>query len=142
MGEQKWRALDHCKTGTHNGAVIDQEADAVSSIEQGSFEWIIVKDSECVEVNTTDAQVAVQLQVAIQVAIAAVVAILTSNVNHGEIVAEEMTALLGTKQRNNQKTVIEGSINVKVNTTDVDVALNIQVAIQVLIAIFVSLLSS
>ncbi|MDK8210367.1 spore coat protein, partial [Bacillus subtilis] len=120
----------------------DQDADAVSSIEQQSFEWIIVKDSECVEVNTTDAQVAIQLQVAIQVAIAAVVAILTSNVNQGEIVAEEMTALLGTKQRNSQKTVIEGSINVKVNTTDADVALNIQVAIQVLIAIFVSLLSS
>src|SRR6478752_1427081 len=138
MGEQKWRALDHCKTGTHNGAVIDQDAEAASSIEQQSFEWIIVKDSECVEVNTTDAQVAIQLQVAI----AAVVAILTSNVNQGEIVAEEMTALLGTKQRNSQKTVIEGSINVKVNTTDADVALNIQVAIQVLIAIFVSLLSS
>ncbi|MES9759325.1 spore coat protein [Priestia megaterium] len=33
-------------------------------------------------------------------------------------------------------------MNVKVNTTDADVALNIQVAIQVLIAIFVSLLSS
>lgn len=142
MGEQKWRALDHCKIGTHNGAVIDQEADAVSSVEQESFEWIIVKDSEGVEVNTTDAQVAIQLQVAIQVAIAAVVAILTSNVNQGEVVAEEMTALLGTKQRNSQKTVIEGSVNVKVNTTDADIALNIQVAIQVLIAIFVSLLSS
>ncbi|KLV28992.1 spore coat protein [Priestia megaterium] len=141
MGEQKWRALDHCKTGTH-GAAIDQDADAVSSIEQESFEWIIVKDSECVEVNTTDAQVAIQLQVAIQVAIAAVVAILTSNVNEGEIVAEEMTALLGTRQRNNQKTVIEGSINVKVKTTDVDIAANIQVAVQVLIAIFISLLST
>ncbi|WP_374187730.1 spore coat protein (plasmid) [Priestia aryabhattai] len=142
MGEQKWRALDHCTTKTHNGAVINQEADAVSSVEQESFEWIIVKDSEGVTVNTTDAQVAIQLQVAIQVAIAAVVAILTSNVNQGEIVAEEMTALLGTRQRNSQKTVIEGSINVTVNTTDVDVAANIQVAIQVLIAIFISLLSS
>lgn len=142
MDEQKWRALDHCKTGTHNGAVIDQEADKVSSIEQGSFEWIIVKDSECVEVNTTDAQVAVQLQLAIEVAIAAVVAILTSNVNQGEIVAQEMSALLGTRQRNNQKTVIEGSINVKVKTLDADAALNIQVAIEVLIAIFISLLSS
>ncbi|KQU16203.1 spore coat protein [Bacillus sp. Leaf75] len=142
MGEQKWKALDHCKTGTHNGAVIDQEADKVSSIEQESFEWIIVKDSECVEVKTTDAQVAAQLQVAIEVAIAAVVAILTSNVNQGEIVAQEMTALLGTRQRNSQKTVIEGSINVTVNTTDVDVAANIQVAIHVLIAIFISLLSS
>ncbi|MCG0050094.1 MULTISPECIES: spore coat protein [Priestia] len=142
MGEQKWRALDHCTTKTHNGAVINQEADAVSSVEQESFEWIIVKDSEGVTVNTTDAQVAIQLQVAIQVAIAAVVAILTSNVNQGEIVAEEMTALLGTRQRNSQKTVIEGSINVTVNTTDVDFAANIQVAIQVLIAIFISLLSS
>ncbi|CAI8948090.1 spore coat protein X [Priestia megaterium] len=142
MGEQKWRALDHCTTKTHNGAVINQEADAVSSVEQESFEWIIVKDSEGVTVNTTDAQVAIQLQVAIQVAIAAVVAILTSNVNQGEVVAEEMTALLGTRQRNSQKTVIEGSINVTVNTTDVDVAANIQVAIQVLIAIFISLLSS
>nr|WP_274495765.1 spore coat protein [Priestia megaterium] len=54
----------------------------------------MVKDSEGVTVNTTDAQVAIQLQVAIQVAIAAVVAILTSNVNQGEV-AEEMTALLG-----------------------------------------------
>ena len=78
MGEQKWRALDHCKTGTHNGAVIDQDAEAASSIEQQSFEWIIVKDSECVEVNTTDAQVAIQLQVAIQVAVQALIAVFVS----------------------------------------------------------------
>ncbi|NGY87893.1 hypothetical protein F6Y05_32810 [Bacillus megaterium] len=34
---------------------------------------------------------------------------------------------------------MEGSINVKVKTLDADIALNIQVAIQVLIAIFVFL---
>ncbi|MEK1833467.1 hypothetical protein AAAC51_44785 [Priestia megaterium] len=42
---KKWRALDHCDD-KNNGAVIDQEANAVSSAKQESFEWIIVKDSE------------------------------------------------------------------------------------------------
>lgn len=141
MSKKKWRALDHCDKEKNN-ANVNQEADAVSAVDQESYEWIIVKDSEGVKVNTTDTQVAVQLQVAIQIAIAAVVSILTSNANEGEVVAEEMTALLGTRQRNSQKTVIENSKNVTVTTTDADVSVNIQVAIQALIAVFVSLLSS
>jgi len=138
MGEKKWRALDHCEFGT-NGAVIDQDADAVSSVNQGSFEWIVVKDSEGVKVDTTDTQIATQVQAATQTAIAIITATLVGNVQ-GRVIAEELNAILKTNQRNSQKTVIEGSKNVRVSTTDTDIATHTQVAIQTLTSVITALL--
>lgn len=138
MGEKKWRALDHCDFG-NNGAVIDQDADAVSSIGQESFEWIIVKDSEGITVDTVDTQVAAHLQIATQTAVATILALLVGNVQ-GQVIAEELNAILKTKQRNAQKTVIEGSKNIRVSTTDTDVAANIQIATQTLAATLIAIL--
>jgi spore coat protein X len=138
MGEKKWRALDHCEFGT-NGAVIDQDPNAVSSVDQGSFEWIIVKDSEGVKVDTTDTQIVTQVQTAIQTATAIITATLVGNVQ-GRVIAEELNAILKTNQRNSQKTVIEGSKNVRVSTADTDVATHTQTAIQALTSIITATL--
>ncbi|MCY9017526.1 spore coat protein [Priestia megaterium] len=138
MGEKKWRALDHCDFGD-NGAIIDQDADAVSSIKQGSFEWIVVKDSEGVTVNTVDTQVAANVQAAVQTAIGIITATLVGNVQ-GQVIAQELNAILKTDQRNTQKTVIEGSKNIRVTTTDTDIAANVQTAVQTLTAVITAIL--
>ncbi|MEC1069983.1 spore coat protein [Priestia megaterium] len=139
MGEKKWRALDHCEFG-NNGAAIDQDADAVSSLDQGSFEWIIVKDSEGVTVDTVDTQAAAQLQFAVQGALAIIFTLLAGNVQ-GKIITQELNALLKTNQKNTQKTVIEGSKNITVSTVDTDVAANIQLTAQTVIAALIALVA-
>jgi spore coat protein X len=55
LSEKKWKALDDCDT-KGNQADVMQEAEQVVSTKQQSFEWIIIRDSEGVEVHTTDTQ--------------------------------------------------------------------------------------
>ena len=139
MSEKKWRALDHCDNDNQNEADVLQEADQSVSSEQESFEWIIVKDSEDVEVRTTDTQVAVSLQLGIQVAIAVVLSVTIGDSDQSKAVVQDFKQFLKTKQRNSQKTVIEGSKHIKVTTTDTDLAVNIQALLQILLAIVAKL---
>ncbi|MCE4092664.1 spore coat protein [Priestia megaterium] len=133
---------NHFEDESKEDAVIEQEPDALSFVDQESTELIWIKDSCDIEVTTTDAQVAVQLQVAIQVALGLVISILSSNVANSEIIAQDLMAHANLEQTNKQKIVIVNSKDVKITTTDADVAVNLQVVVQVLIAIFVSLLST
>lgn len=140
MSEKKWRALDHCNDNHNtNSTDVLQEADQFVSTEQKSFEWIIVKDSEDVEVHTTDTQVAVSLQLGIQAAIAVVLSITVGDSNQSKAIVQDLKQFMKTKQKNTQKTVIEGSKHVKVTTTDTDLAVNIQALLQILLAIVVKL---
>ncbi len=136
MVGRNWRALDHCDDYR---STIDadkvQEASQVVGTKQESFEWIIVRDSEDVKVHTTDTQVAVSLQLAIQAAIAAVLSITIGDNDQGRAVSQDLKQFMKTKQRNSQKTVIEGCKHVYVHTTDTDVAVNIQAMLQILVAI-------
>lgn len=140
MKEKEWRALDHCDNhcGQENEDVV-QEGEQVVSNKQQSFEWIIVKDSEGVDVQTTDTQAAVSLQLGIQAAIAAVISVTIGDTDQGKSVAQDIQQFISTKQRNVQKTIIEKSKNVKVTTTDTDLAVNIQAMLQILVAIVVKL---
>jgi spore coat protein X len=135
---EKWKALDSCAK-KDNKADVMQEADQVVESKQQSFEWIIVKDSECVDVHTTDTQVAISLQAAIQVAIAIVISITIGDSDKGNAVVQDLKQIFKTKQRNNQKTVVIGSKDVKVTTTDTQVAVNIQALLQILVAIVAKL---
>ncbi|MCM3790692.1 spore coat protein [Domibacillus sp. 8LH] len=139
MSEKKWRALDHCDDDKQKDADVLQEGDQSVSNDQESFEWIIVKDSEDVEVQTTDTQAAVSLQLGIQVAIAVVLSITVGDSNQTKAVVQDLKQFIKTKQKNTQKTVIEGSKHVKVTTTDTDLAVNIQALLQILLAIVVKL---
>jgi spore coat protein X len=133
---------NHFEDESKEEAVIEQEPDAFSFVDQESTELIWIKDSCDIEVTTTDTQVAVQLQVAIQVALGVVISILSSNVANSEVIAQDLLAHANLEQTNKQKIVIVNSKDVKITTTDADVAVNIQVAVQALIAVFVSVLSS
>lgn len=137
--EKKWRAMDHCDTDKGKDATVSQEADQKLVTKQQSYEWIIIKDSECIDVHTTDTQIAVSLQAGLQAAIAAIISISIGDSERGNAVAQDIKQVLKTKQRNTQKTIIEGSKNVEVRTTDTDIAVNIQALLQILVTLVAKL---
>lgn len=139
MSEKKWKALEHCDFDKKNNATVSQEADQINVAKQSSYEWIIVKDSECVEVTTTDTQLAIALQAALQIAIAVVISITVGDSDRGKSVVQDLKQFIRTKQSNTQKTIIKGSKGIKVTTTDTQVAVNIQALLQVLAAIVAKL---
>ena len=139
MSKNHWRALDHCDNNGNNNADVDQFGEQFVSNKQQSFEWIIVRDSEDIEVTTTDTQAALSLQLGIQAAIAAVLSVTIGDTDQGKAVAQDMKQFIKTKQRNVQKTIIEGSRNITVTTTDTDLAVNIQALLQILVTLVAKL---
>ena len=135
----KWKALDHCDDNDLNNADVQQNGAQVVSTKQQSYEWIVVKNSEGVDIQTTDTQAALSLQLGIQAAIAAVITITLGDTDQARAVAQDMKQFIKTKQQNVQKTIIEGSKNVKVTTTDTDLAVNIQAMLQVLVSLVAKL---
>lgn len=138
----KFEKKDHgcCDNKCGNGADgIFQDAVQKSDIGQGSDELIIIRDSCEISVTTTDTQIALSLQVALQVAIAVVINIAILD----EVQADDITQTLLQKsaisQLNRQKILIEGSQQVTVATQDTDVAISIQLLIQLLVAVVVQL---
>jgi spore coat protein X len=118
---------------------ISQEADQVSETWQSSDESIVVKDSHRVSVQTTDTQAAVNLQIALQAAIAAVISITIFDSDQAENVTQDLFQSIQVRQANRQRILIEDSENVCVTTTDTDVSVNIQVLLQVLLALVAKL---
>ena len=118
-------------------AEVVQEADQLSLIDQESNELIWIKDSCDITVHTTDTQAAIAIQVAIQVAIAVVVRITIGDTAQNDGVFQDLLQLSDIEQTNKQKIYIENSKDVEITTTDTDVVLNIQLLLQVLVAIIV-----
>lgn len=139
MSNNQWRALDHCNNSGNGNADVDQFGEQFVSNKQQSYEWIIVKDSEDIQVTTTDTQAALSLQLGIQAAIAAVLSVTIGDTDQGKAVAQDMKQFIKTKQRNVQKTIIEGSRNITVTTTDTDLAVNIQALLQILVTLVAKL---
>lgn len=139
MEKKKWRALDHCDEPSSNDKDVDQDGKQVVSTKQQSYERIIVKDSEGVEIQTTDTQAAISLQLGIQAAIAAVISVTIGDSDQGRAVTQDLNQFIKTKQRNVQTTIVEGSRNISVTTTDTDLAVNIQAMLQILVAIVAKL---
>ncbi|WP_332457830.1 spore coat protein [Tumebacillus avium] len=131
-----WSALDsNSRHPLCNEDEVVQEAAQVSKTLQKSEEVIIIRDSFGVDVKTTDTQAAVNLQVALQLAIAVVLSLTIADSDRAEAVTQDLLQKVQVKQVNKQRTVIENSRNVEVITTDTDVAANIQVLVQVLLAL-------
>jgi len=127
----------HESFGESFDAEVVQEADQLSLIDQESNELIWIKDSCDITVHTTDTQAAIAIQVAIQVAIAVVVRITIGDTAQNDGVFQDLLQLSDIEQTNKQKVYIENSKDVEITTTDTDVVLNIQLLLQVLVAIIV-----
>ncbi|GAE33486.1 spore coat protein [Halalkalibacter akibai] len=119
--------------------VFTQEADQLNKTLQRSEELIMVKDSCDVTVSSTDTKAAVSLQASLQAAIALVISVSVASADQAERITQELLQTTKTKQVTIQKTVIENSKNVDVTTTDTQVGVNIQLLLQILLALLVNL---
>lgn len=115
------------------------DADQTTEIDQMSHEIIIIRDSCDITVETTDTQVAASLQGALQVAISVVVNITIADSDRAEKVTQELLEMSQIRQTNRQRLEIINSRTVDVTTTDTDVAISLQVMLQILVALFAQL---
>ena len=116
-----------------------EEAIQADEIDQVSEEYIEIVDSADVQVTTTDTKAALSIQAALQAAIVVVVSISIADSEKADRVAQELFQKSSVKQVNKQETVIRNSRNVTVTTTDTDIAVNVQILLQILLALLVKL---
>ncbi|TSB47108.1 spore coat protein [Alkalicoccobacillus porphyridii] len=138
--EKKWSALDPraCHPMDREGDLV-QEANQVNKTVQLSEEYILIKDSCDVTVNSTDTKAALSLQASLQTAIALVISISIADSEKAEKITQELLQSSKVKQLTYQKTVVENSKKVDVTTTDTQIAVNIQLLLQILLALLVKL---
>ena len=134
---RRWSALDPRSAHPLDNDTNDLEG-VIDNIQQ-SFEQIIVIDSADVEVTSTDTQAAISLQAAIQAAIVLVISISIADSQRAERLTQDLLARVRTQQVNRQQTIIENSRGVRITTTDTDLAVNIQLLLQILLALVVRL---
>ncbi|WP_227935010.1 spore coat protein [Alkalihalobacillus deserti] len=137
--EPSWSALDPQACHPSENAAVEQEAVQVDKTLQFSEEYIFIKDSCDVTVSSTDTKAAVSLQASLQAAIALVISISVASSDQAEQITQELLQSTKTKQLNYQKTVIENSRNVDITTTDTQIGVNIQLLLQILLALLVNL---
>ncbi|MBO9128627.1 spore coat protein [Bacillus sp. 165] len=139
----RWQALntnaEHPISAFFNDdATIEQQA--AQNVVEGQFsrEKIYISDSLDINVSTTETQVAVALQAALQIAIAIVIniAVLSSDA-HAEDFTHDLLQNTKIVQSNRQNIIIKNSRSVTVSTVDTDVAVSIQLLLQVLLALLI-----
>ncbi|MBJ8080990.1 spore coat protein [Bacillus cereus group sp. N14] len=116
-----------------------EEAIQTDEIDQISEEYIEIVDSADVQVTTTDTKAALSIQAALQAAIVVVVSVSIADSEKADKITQELFQKSSIKQINRQKTFIKNSRNVTVTTTDTDIAVNIQILLQILLALLVKL---
>ncbi|WP_251637855.1 spore coat protein [Sporosarcina sp. NCCP-2716] len=143
--EEEWCALDPSANhpcnpcGSSDNGDITNTANVLSDIDQSSHELIVIRDSCDVTVSTSDTQIAVSLQAALQVAIAVVVNITIADSARAEKVTQELLERAQIRQANYQRLIIVNSRGVDVTTTDTDVAISLQLLLQILVALVAQL---
>jgi spore coat protein X len=120
-------------------AEIAQDADQFTAEFQESEEVIIIRDSVNIFVHTTETQAAVSLQLALQLAIALVIKITILDSDDSDSVVQDLLQHFDSEQKNLQNILIENSKDVKVTTTDTDIAASLQVMLEALLAIVAKL---
>jgi spore coat protein X len=102
---------------------------------QDSDEVIIIRDSHNVTVQTTDTQVAINLQTSLQLILSLLITISIADSEKADRVTQDLSQHLIVKQKNKQKIIIEKSRDVTITTTDTDISANIQALLQAILAI-------
>ncbi|MES1039465.1 MULTISPECIES: spore coat protein [Peribacillus] len=143
--ERSWSALDSASRHPLSGFCndddtrISQEAIQENNQVQLSEELIYIKDSCNVNVTSTDVKAALSLQAALQAAIAVIVSISIADADNAEKITQELIQSSNVKQITRQKTIVENSRDIDITTTDAQIALNIQLLLQLLLALIVEI---
>lgn len=138
-GGSGWSALEGSSHPAFNAVRENQVAKQKEETVQYSEETIFVCDSADIEVNTTSIKAALSVQAALQAAIVLVLTIAIGRSAEAESIAQELFQKSSIKQINRQRTVIKNSRNVKIDVSDTEIAINIQVLIELLLALLVEL---
>lgn len=136
---KRWSALDPeaCHPMQFGGDT--QFAGQFNKTVQTSEEYILISNSCDINVSTTDTKAAVSLQAALQAAIVLVISISLAGSTEVEELTQDLLQTAKIRQQTFQKTVIENSRGVDVTTTDTQAAVNLQVLLQILLALIVRL---
>ncbi|HLT55247.1 MAG TPA: spore coat protein [Bacillota bacterium] len=118
-------------------ATFSQEADQYSFMDQESAELIWVRESCNINVTSRDTQAAVSLQAALQVAIGLVLSISILDGDKREKVTQELLQYSNITQTNRQKIFICNTKDANVTTRDTDIAINVQLLLQILLTLVV-----
>ncbi|MFD6441264.1 spore coat protein [Peribacillus sp. NPDC060186] len=142
--DRSWSALDSASNHPLSGfcnddTQIEQEARQDNSQVQLSEELIYIKDSCNVNITSTDVKAALSLQAALQAAIAVIVSISIADGDNAERITQELIQSSNVRQITRQKTIVENSRDIDVTTTDAQIALNIQLLLQLLLALIVEI---
>ena len=141
--DRTWSALDsgsrHPLFCDNDQNAIEQEARQLNSEVQISEELIFIKDSCNVDVTSTDVKAALSLQAALQAAIAVIVSISIADGDRADRITQDLLQSSRIKQITRQKTIVENSRDIEITTTDAQIALNIQLLLQLLLALIVEL---
>lgn len=106
---------------------------------QGIYQLVVVKHSENVEISLTNIQALINLQFALQLAIELILSVsLLTTAQNGRVI-QDLTEVTHSSQRTVSTIVVENSRNVTVNETTADIAANVQLLLQVLLAIVAKL---
>lgn len=118
---------------------LNLSAEQINKEIQLSEELIHIINSCDVTVSTTDTKATLSLQASLQAAIALIITISIADSAQAERITQDLLQTSKTKQQTIQKVVISDSQGVNVTTTDTQIALNIQVLLQILLALIVKL---
>ncbi|MEN8701563.1 spore coat protein [Bacillus infantis] len=138
-----WNALD--PSSSHPMGIFDSSDRDVKDVVQGtnmgqfSRESIVLKNCLNVEVNSSETQVAASLQAALVVAIVIVINISIADGGQAERITEDLLQFTQINQSNRQSVYIENAKDCTVNLEDTQVALTLNLLIQVLLALVVEL---
>jgi len=136
-----WSALDPASEHPLSRYFKEDGQNAVQQVKdiQINEELIFINNSLDVDVHTTDTKIALSLVAALNAAISLVLNLsVASNCNVEEI-KQNLYQSAGIRQVSVQKTIIENSRNVKVETTDTQVAINIQLLLLILLSLLINL---
>ncbi|RYG74322.1 spore coat protein [Lentibacillus lipolyticus] len=118
-------------------ATVSQDGDQYAFMDQESAEMIWVKESCDITVDSRDTQVGVSLQASLQLAVALVLNVAIADSAKSKAIAQDLVQQFNTDQINKQKIFIYNTKDATVTTRDTDLAINIQVLLQLLITLVV-----
>lgn len=132
-----WSPFSNCKHPLDS--TIEQEADQEIKNVQTSYEEIVIRDSCDVDVTTTDTKIAASIQASLQAALVAVISISIGSSSRAEAIVQDLMQKINVTQSNRQRVYVQNSKGVVVSTTDSFISVNIQVLLQILLALVVQL---
>ncbi|WP_051314608.1 spore coat protein [Alteribacter aurantiacus] len=135
-GKRGFKPLS-CKCHRYNHHDTDETIQNKSI--QLSEESITIRNSRDITVNLTDTKAAANLQATLQEAIIVLISNSGTNRAQAKLIANDLLQSAKTKQISNRHIRIEGSRNVEITSTDTQLLINIQLLLQLLVAVFVQL---